>query len=68
MKNLSLNKKLGLGVALITTASLASAGPVATMAAAIDMGDVLTAVGAIGVGVLGVVLAIKAIKFLKSAI
>lgn len=70
MKNLfnTVNQKvLGL-TTLALTASLASAGPVADAAGAIDMGDVLTAVGTIGVAVIGIVVAIKGIKFLRSAL
>jgi len=66
MKNF--NKKLGFGSVLLATASLASAGPVSDVASAIDMADVLAGVGTIGVAVIGVVLAIKGIKFLKSAL
>ena len=66
MKNF--NQKLAVVSTLVLTAGLASAGPVATMAAGIDFGEVLTAVGTIGLAVIGIVVAIKGIKFLKSAL
>lgn len=66
MKNF--NQKLAVLSTLVLSASFASAGPVSDAAGAIDMGDVLTGVGLAGVAVIGIVVAIKGIKYLKSAL
>ncbi|WP_304349396.1 hypothetical protein [Comamonas testosteroni] len=71
MENTKLNqneKRVLTGLGLATMAGLASAGPVSSAAAAIDFSDVLTGVGLAGVAIIGVVLAIKGIKYLKSAL
>ena len=61
-------KQLAILIAMGATGSLAVAGPVSDAAGAIDMGDVLTGVGLAGVAVIGIVVAIKGIKYLKSAL
>lgn len=66
-------KRAAVGVAAATTAGLASAqsaatDPTAALFAAVDLSGVATGVGAMGVVVVGISLALKGISLVKRAI